>query len=210
MKKTVILSIALILSFGGCGNKKDSNTDISKNITNPPVITPTPEYSCEGGDTVNGFTLPACPDQKLNDSTLLGIDANDNGVRDDVERWLIIRYKDHHKIVTEIGFQADRARRFMFVNPDKPEEARQLINGAQSCNSYFEHYADLYNEPILIDHDIITSTAYKTIQLNTEQRIKAYLDYDRKLSGGVYKLPHIDEKKAFCDFDVDALLKETR
>ena len=37
---------------------------------------------------VNGHRLPPEPDKTLNDSTLLGIDANDNGVGDDVERWI--------------------------------------------------------------------------------------------------------------------------
>ena len=42
--------------------------------------------------TVNGHTLPPEPDKALNDATLLGIDVNDNGVRDDVERWIYEKY----------------------------------------------------------------------------------------------------------------------
>ena len=37
---------------------------------------------------INGHRLPPKPDEELNNSTLIGIDINDNGVRDDVE-WLI-------------------------------------------------------------------------------------------------------------------------
>ncbi|MGC9351010.1 MAG: DUF5011 domain-containing protein, partial [Sulfurovum sp.] len=43
---------------------------------------------------VNGHRLPPEPDKALNDSTLLGIDVNNNDVRDDVERWIYKRYKD--------------------------------------------------------------------------------------------------------------------
>jgi hypothetical protein len=213
MKKGLSLTIlVLVLGIYGCGDKKpndnsNNTTSNSSNSTNT-TIPPKPLYSCEGGDVVNGFTLPPCPDQELNDSTLLGIDSNGNGVRDDVERWLISRYKNHHKIVTEIGFQAGRAHQFMLANPDKPEEARQKINGAQACNSYFQRYADDFGEPILIDHSISTSIAFDTIQLNTEARIRAYLAYDRKLGGGVYRLPHASERKALCTFDVDKLLGE--
>jgi hypothetical protein len=33
--------------------------------------------------------LPPVPDQKLNNSTLFGIDFNNNGVRDDLEHWIV-------------------------------------------------------------------------------------------------------------------------
>jgi hypothetical protein len=42
--------------------------------------------------TINGHRLPPEPDETLNNSTLLGIDTNNNGVRDDVERWIYETY----------------------------------------------------------------------------------------------------------------------
>ena len=44
---------------------------------------------------VHGHRLPPEPDPKINNSTLLGIDSNNNGVRDDVERWIYTRYDKH-------------------------------------------------------------------------------------------------------------------
>ncbi len=44
---------------------------------------------------VNGHRLPPEPDPKVNDSTLLGVDVNGNGVRDDVERWIYTKYKEY-------------------------------------------------------------------------------------------------------------------
>jgi hypothetical protein len=44
---------------------------------------------------VDGYRLPPEPDKALNDSTLLGIDVNDNGVRDDVERWIYETYDEY-------------------------------------------------------------------------------------------------------------------
>ncbi len=41
---------------------------------------------------INGHRLPPMPDETLNNSTLLGIDTNNNGVRDDVERWIYETY----------------------------------------------------------------------------------------------------------------------
>ncbi|MDR2153317.1 MAG: hypothetical protein LBO72_10910 [Helicobacteraceae bacterium] len=198
------LVLGLAIGFSGCESKSDAKSSASAGDDIPSG------YTKEGGEIVNGFVLPPYPDPKINDSTLLGIDSNNNGVRDDVKRWLIFKYKDDHRIVTHIGFQIGRAHQFMLANPNKPEEARKLINGAQACNWYFKYDADEFGEPILIDHSIATSTAFKTAQLNTKARIKAFFAYDKKLSGGVYRLPDLDDQKALCDFDVDALLKEQK
>ena len=54
---------------------------------------------------VNGHRLPPEPDPKVNNATLLGIDVNDNGVRDDVERWIYETYKDKHPIHIDIAMQ---------------------------------------------------------------------------------------------------------
>lgn len=37
-------------------------------------------------EVINGISVPPEPDEKLNNSTLAGVDINNNGVRDDVER----------------------------------------------------------------------------------------------------------------------------
>ena len=42
------------------------------------------EIEVEEPEIVNGYLLPPEPDEQLNNATLLGIDSNDNGVRDDV------------------------------------------------------------------------------------------------------------------------------
>lgn len=47
---------------------------------------------------VNGKNLPPQPNQKLNDSTIAGIDANKNYVRDDVELAIFAKYPNSAKI----------------------------------------------------------------------------------------------------------------
>ncbi len=46
--------------------------------------------------------LPPMPDEKINNSTLLGIDTNNNGVHDDVERWIYTRYNEYYPC--DLGF----------------------------------------------------------------------------------------------------------
>ena len=43
-------------------------------------------------EVINGYKLPPNPDSKINDATLQGVDVNDNGVRDDVERKIVYEY----------------------------------------------------------------------------------------------------------------------
>jgi hypothetical protein len=211
MRKGLLITVlVLVLGFYGCEDKKSNTNSSTGNGETPSVKHPYAYgYSCEAGESVNGYALPPCPDPELNDSTLLGIDSNNNGVRDDVERWLIVRYKDNHKIVTEIGFQGAKADQFMLANPDKPFESEKIIDYAIACNAYFRNDASAYSEPIIANHTIITSTAYKTVQFNTEARIRAYLAYDKALSGGVYEIiKHSKDRRAACDFDVDELLEK--
>jgi len=47
---------------------------------------------------VMGKKLPPVPDQKLNDSTIAGIDANKNGIRDDVELEIFKEYPNSARI----------------------------------------------------------------------------------------------------------------
>ena len=71
-------------------------------------------------ETINGYTLPPEPDKATNDATLLGIDSNNNGVRDDVERYVIIeeaKNPNFPKIWTAISLQYAWSRQKMIENP---------------------------------------------------------------------------------------------
>jgi len=155
-------------------------------------------------EVINGYVLPPEPDPDLNNATLLGIDSNDNGIRDDVERFIVIKYEDHHKIVTEIGFQGARAYQKILENPLNTAENHKALHDALDCNFYFESRAQYFGDPILVNHYI--DDKYKSLELNTKARVKTYLEYDNKLSGGVYEMTKADKMKQKCAFDVDGLL----
>lgn len=53
---------------------------------------------------VNGHVLPPEPDPTLNNSTVLGIDVNDNGIRDDVERWIYSTYDKYIPCHQELDY----------------------------------------------------------------------------------------------------------
>ncbi len=155
-------------------------------------------------EVINGYMLPLEPDASVNNSTVLGIDSNDNGVRDDVERYLIKKYKDHHKIVTEIGFQLARAYQKILDNPLNTEENHKALISAIDCNHYFKFTAKYFGDSVLVDHYI--DDKLHNFQLNTKSRVTAYLLYDKQLSGGVYDLTKYSEEKSRCSSEVLKIL----
>ncbi len=150
-------------------------------------------------EIINGHDLPPKPDPVLNNSTLLGIDVNNNGVRDDVERWIVETYKDKHPIHIDIAMQAARAYKLVLETPERAKEIRLKVNGALFCASYYEFEAQFFNDPILIYERI--NTPVKNKYFNTKVRSKVYWQYDKLLSGGSYALPKDNKMKLLCDFN---------
>ncbi len=148
---------------------------------------------------INGHNLPPEPDKAVNDSTLLGIDINNNGVRDDVERWIYEEYKDKHPIHIDIAMQAGRAYKLVLETPERAKEIRGVVNAPIHCNWYYKGYAKYFNEPLLMKYDITPSV--RSRYYNTKERKDIYWQYDTLLSGGVYSLPDIETLKSYCDFN---------
>lgn len=78
-QKHVTLALGILAStflLTSCGGGKESST------TATPILIQT--------EIINGQTVPLAPDPAINNSTLVGVDSNKNGVRDDVERLIAI------------------------------------------------------------------------------------------------------------------------
>ena len=152
-------------------------------------------------ETINGHTLPPESDPKINNSTLLGIDSNNNGVRDDVERWIYKTYKDKHPIHIDIAMQAGRVWQKVLVDPNKAKEIHPSISGASSCEAYFrvcvkDSEKNKYNLERISSSDIFVGAVF-----NTKERWDAYIQYDALLSGDTYSIPRCSKKKNLCNFD---------
>jgi hypothetical protein len=154
---------------------------------------------------VNGHVLPPEPDKTLNDSTLLGIDTNDNGVRDDVERWIYDRYKDKHPIHIDISMQEGRAYNQLLKSPLENSTQAKAIHkkciAPIACEAYYQIYAKYFNEPLLVTEEINIGY-FQKFYFNTPRRKELYNKYSRLLSGGMYSTPKIGEGENLCDFNV--------
>jgi hypothetical protein len=158
----------------------------------------TPEITLTVYKEINGYKLPPEPDETLNNSTLLGIDVNSNGVLDDVERKIIETYREPVKI--ELVMATAKVGQEILENPvGLAKEHSDKMDRLDNCGSYLENQN--------ISYDGLESIRfYERNIYNTKTRVRAYLDYNVALSGGVYGSSPADWVAESCDFDVDAML----
>ena len=153
--------------------------------------------------TINGHLLPPAPAPILNNATLLGIDSNNNGVRDDVERKIYFQYKRP----IEQAFMMQYAVRYPKVLADpvaaaSSEELQKENWNQYSCEGYLDEQMGITIPGKVVD---FMENAY----FNTRERMRAYIKYNEASSGGVYHIPFHDEdmKKENCDFNVTKMLE---
>lgn len=157
---------------------------------------------------INGHRLPPEPNPTINNATLLGIDSNDNGVRDDVERWIYIYYEKpiEHAVI----MQSARAYQIVIQEPEKALESLQHILNASDCESYWsmsEEDAKSQGEAFWLEEYKNYSKEMKPVQFNTADRFLAYKKFNQTLSGGVYSSSSLSEWKSKCDFNTTTLIK---
>lgn len=183
MTKTVGFSMAavMIFSFSGCGGSTDKSEEHTSEV-------------------INGQTLPPEPDIDQNDATLLGVDANGNGIRDDVERKIIKKYKD--KIKLNLMFQYAKVDQKILGSDLTKEKAIELeAEGAKAinCRMYLKHQGiDLKRG----------ARESEVLTYNIKKRVKKYIYFNQLLSGGVYGSKISDWTSDACEFDVESMLKE--
>ena len=151
-------------------------------------------------ETINGHTIPPEPDLKINNSTLLGVDSNDNGVRDDVERKVYATYRK--AIQRAVMMQAFRTRQKMLADPDMVKNARaweKEIWKPIACSEYLYEYR---NQPRIKNLIKILNDW----QFNNKERVEIYINYNKALSGGIYSI-NLNPMLQDCEFDVEKVLE---
>lgn len=155
---------------------------------------------------INGHTLPPEPNPAINNATLLGIDSNGNGVRDDVEIWIYTTYDK--PIEHAVFMQSARAYQIVIVEPVMALDTMHYLDDVGACISYYKRWADKFDEELLIDRYRDFEKEIQSIQFNTSERFVAYEKYNQELSGGIYVSAKPEEKKAKCDFDTSQYEKK--
>ncbi len=168
-------------------------------------------------EVINGFKLPPEPDEDKNNETLLGIDFNRNGIRDDVERWVITHYANdpkYPKTKTAIALQYAKASQYIISHDPEhayENETFEIFDRAMDCEGYWINTVtkDMNSSTYISFNleNIIFDNTFKAKMFNTEERTKAYWQFNGSLSGhmlggggGV-----MSSTKDKCDMDIDSL-----
>lgn len=172
---------------------------------------------------INGHLLPPEPDPTINNSTLLGIDVNNNGVRDDVERYVIIRFskEDFPKTRTALAMQYAWAKQKIIENPTR--ESSKYSDDVLDCEYYW--FSQKQNDQrkqasVLLKVDrqasfeisatmskwrlkysVYNDDGINNIVFNTRERTKQGFAFNSAMSGGFY--PGRDKSIDNCQVNID-------
>lgn len=192
MIRTLTLYV-LVLTLSGCLNSWDSHTTHYK-VDGIQVEVPV---------EVDGKPVPPDPGEDGTE-TLLGIDSNDNGVRDDVERYIAARFQgyDHANKERAIAMQYARAaQNILEQGPEKALETERVFNRASECE--WAYYYKFRDYAYSLRHTIFT-TQFEDLFFNTNARLKAYFAWNEALSGHAFS-SRIEPLISDCEVEISKI-----
>jgi len=150
-----------------------------------------------------GIALPPDPGD-AGKATLAGIDLDNDGVRDDIQRYIELTYPDSEKLREGLRQVAKTKQKEVIESDDKEKSLDNALQAARAIecldymfvgsviNSNEQDFLDIMNKRNALRAEII----------NTEQRLDAYLKFNNHLGGSSFRAP-ADVRKSACDFDPD-------
>lgn len=152
--------------------------------------------------TFSSIPLPGDPGEE-GKKDLLGIDRNQNGVRDDIERYIVLTYPDSAKKRMALEQSARGLHAYLRDHQDKAM-TRENGKANDKANDCLVHVFNDNLEATFKADDELTA-----LFLNTKARSRAYRKADVHMGGYVsdYGLSsnRLARQKAACMFNVDAL-----
>jgi len=200
--KTLKIALIALLTFSliNCSRKSGKSKEDTNNIN---IVAKANSDIKKEKEIINGYALPPEPDPKINNSTLLGIDVNNNGVRDDVERWIYKKYKDKHPIYIAIMMQAARASKKILTDPEREGRAQENeTSKVLDCSSYYRTDATYFGDKNLITEPIDFPYFWHAIYFNTKERKEKLEQMSLAASGGVFDSLDGKEAKSVCSEEV--------
>jgi len=154
-------------------------------------------------EIIHGYTLPPEPDPDFNNATLAGIDSNNNGIRDDVERAI---YKKYDKKLHAV-FLMNIAKFYQRTLVESTENAKIIQKDSTKtidCRIYLRSLDPSFKYVTFNKEDRYV----KDLTLNNTHRIEKYFAYNKALSGGVYGSDIKNWAKHSCSQEVQNTLEE--
>lgn len=144
------------------------------------------EYTADG--------LPPDPGE-AGKETLLGIDSDHDGVRDDVQRYIAIKYSDNKNVQNSL---LQKARNYQILLAESHDKSFALKNAKIMSRDIECIWAVIgYEGAADASKDI------KSAILNTYERSRAYIRFSNDLAGHIVRSNPTGNLLDGCDFKVD-------
>jgi hypothetical protein len=154
------------------------------------------------GTVINGYILPPEPDHEENDKTLLGIDVNHNGMRDDVERYIVIKESKHSKYPktwTSIELQIERGVYSYY----KTNNIR-LYQKSLACLWGFSDYMSQKNIYVMLKEPYTSLSSHGAVSLdvNTQKRKNKEQKLQEDLNEAIANGNDVSPSISYCDTNI--------
>jgi hypothetical protein len=136
------------------------------------------------------------PDPKKNDATVAGIDSENDGIRDDIQRWINEEFNSQPKVKAAMK-QVAMSRQLDLLSVD--DKVKSIFSGKKylddrTCLKFI----------VGLDERIRLTREFESKILNTKDRLYAEVKANANFSGQAWDSPgSSDEEKALCNFDPD-------
>lgn len=126
-------------------------------------------------------------------TTIAGIDANNNAVRDDVEIYIATNFNTSERLVKALNdYAVANQRGLLASNEQQSMQAASLLTQAMECLAY-------------INLEDASWKSVSAIVVNTPERFEAWRAHERRLSGKVFPGRPMKQWKESCTFQPDEL-----
>lgn len=149
--------------------------------------------ACSGGGGSDPASQPA---NNTPSESLAGVDTNNDGVRDDVEQYINTTYANSAKTRNALRQSAKALQGAILDANDKRKSLQHAeeTDRASDCIAYVRP-----NDYVQVAREMEARIA------NTDERLRAYLAYNKQLEGQMFPQAPFDQRKAGCEFNADSL-----
>ena len=216
MKKSLLI-LSLTLLFVGCDMSSSGVAEAERELEERAIQEEIDDYRRTLPITdLNHpeYVLPQDPGSAGKDE-LLGIDSNDNGIRDDIEIYIYNKYKDektYKRTLIAIASQYAKGTQKILIDPEDAyeNETYKIMEDLVNCSDYFYNkHSDIHNlksyesVQFSIKNNPILDKKFKDKIYNTRKRIEEKFKYEEALGGKIYSdSPSLLKK---CETNLDKL-----
>lgn len=146
-------------------------------------------------EIVDGYKTPPMPDRDLNDKDALGVDSNNNGVRDDIEIWINYAGKNYNERMALRQFAADLQYEAKVFSGDINAKIVSHVMSVVTTSGMCVIHVFGFEKGRLIKRLL------RSIYKNTDLRIKIF-DRDNEFSYAYGPVKEINKPQDACGFNL--------